>query len=131
MIIHNPQSGSSSSISSSPPLIHFIFLVHGYKGMSADLSYLQHNLKSIIEQRVFENTTNNNNNNLSPPYKVVIHNAVSNELRTKDGVGPGVRLTCLCNIVHLDTISHVFLSHHWVFFFVDDVYRETDFWKKC
>lgn len=80
IVIRNAQSGPSSS----PPLIHFIFLVHGYKGMSADLSYLQHNLRSCIEQRAFCSSNNN-----SQPCKVVIHNAISNELRTKDGVEQG------------------------------------------
>ena len=66
------------------PLIHFVFLVHGYKGKSTDLSYLQANLRKRMEQRASSLLPSP-----SPSPTLVIHNAVSNENQTMDGVQQG------------------------------------------
>jgi len=70
-------------------LIHFIFLVHGFKGMSADLSYVQQNLKSVIEQRVFDGKSDVSTSSKKQSCKVVIHNSMANEYKTKDGIESG------------------------------------------
>ena len=77
-------------------VVHFCFLVHGLRGFSKDLSYLQDVMRQSVADRKQAQQVSNNTDN--EPRKtrqdLLIHAAVCNERRTDDGVeAGGERLT--------------------------------------
>ena len=80
-------------------VLHFCFLLHGHRGYSTDLTYLQRGMQHYAEQekeKQHENGNNNNNNNNNqstqkqPPQEdLIVHCAACNEGRTADGVKNG------------------------------------------
>ena len=62
--------------------VHFCFLVHGHRGLSVDLSYLQTQMHQQAHEWV-------GGDQMSSSVDMVIHSAVCNEKKTTDGVKLG------------------------------------------
>ena len=69
-------------------VLHFCFLLHGHRGFSTDLSYLQRVMQHHAEQ---EKIKRYNNTYVSDVVKndMIVHCAVCNEYKTTDGVVNG------------------------------------------
>jgi hypothetical protein len=65
-------------------VVHFCFLVHGHRGLSKDLSYLQAVMQSLSEQ---EKRKRYKQDGLV--HDIIVHPAVCNEGKTTDGVANG------------------------------------------
>jgi hypothetical protein len=65
---------------------HFCFLVHGHRGYSKDLSYLQTVMQSLAEKQRIKCY-----NETGSIQDLVVHNCVCNEGKTNDGVENGGR----------------------------------------
>lgn len=67
-------------------ITHFLFLIHGHRGFSRDLSYL----KSVM-QKFANQETRKTLQGLpgSPKQEMVVHSIVSNERKTTDGIVSG------------------------------------------
>ena len=63
----------------SPDIVHFCFLLHGHRGLSKDLSYMQFRMQQVAEEEKKVHST----------HDMVIHLCVANEGKTTDGVANG------------------------------------------
>jgi hypothetical protein len=70
-----------------PRVTHFCFLVHGHRGLSRDLSYLQVVMQALAKQQIRTMRKKKNNSNFR--HDMIVHNAVCNEGKTTDGVMKG------------------------------------------
>lgn len=65
-------------------VVHFCFLVHGHRGLSRDLSYLQAVMQSLSEREKRKRYQKD-----GMVHDIVVHSAVCNEGKTTDGVACG------------------------------------------
>ena len=65
-------------------VVHFCFLVHGHRGLSKDLSYLQAVMQSLSEREKRKRYQKD-----GMVHDIVVHSAVCNEGKTTDGVARG------------------------------------------
>lgn len=83
-----------------PDVTHFCFLIHGHRGLSKDLRYMQMVMQKWAaheKKRRNEPGCNDNSDpegeecllNSQPKHDMVVHNAVCNEGKTTDGVRNG------------------------------------------
>ena len=87
-----------------PDVTHFCFLIHGHRGLSRDLKYLQAVLERFgdfeqerIQRRWIQSQQDacdsdrlqNSDRILPPRQRLVVHNCLSNEGKTHDGVAAG------------------------------------------
>ena len=84
-----------------PDVTHFCFLVHGHRGFSRDLSYLQTVMRKVAarekkrrwmaqqEQEKDENTNESGTSAKNLVHDLVVHSVTCNEKRTDDGVANG------------------------------------------
>lgn len=63
----------------SPDIVHFCFLLHGHRGLSKDLSYMQLRMQQVAEEEKKVNST----------HDMVVHLSAANEGQTTDGVANG------------------------------------------
>ncbi|GAX26672.1 hypothetical protein FisN_2Hh390 [Fistulifera solaris] len=95
------ESSEFSSPEQRPTVTHFCFLVHGHRGYSRDLSYLQHKMervaKEVKRKRKRERIKRMSNLTAgeraaeveSAVHELVVHAVVCNERKTDDGVANG------------------------------------------
>jgi hypothetical protein len=97
------ESSEFSSPEPRPTVTHFCFLVHGHRGYSRDLSYLQHKMervaKEVTRKRKRERIKRMSNLtaeeraaellNECAVHELVVHAVVCNERKTDDGVANG------------------------------------------
>jgi hypothetical protein len=96
-------SSSTSPVDVSPHVTHFCFLLHGHRGLSRDLRYMQIAMRRVAakerrrrwQQAVADATTTSATTTMALPnlgylrQDVVIHASVCNEHKTTDGVRNG------------------------------------------
>jgi len=63
----------------SPDIVHFCFLLHGHRGQSKDLSYMQFRMQQVAQEEKKRHTK----------HDMVVHLSVTNEGKTTDGVANG------------------------------------------
>jgi Putative serine esterase (DUF676) len=73
--------------SNATTVTHFMFLVHGHRGHSRDLSYVQAVLRRL--RPTTTNGANNGANAAAATARLVVHSCTANEKKTDDGVVAG------------------------------------------
>lgn len=79
--------GDRNYLEATPPITHFIFLVHGYRGQPADLRYLRSAIESNAENQIKKIIEKGDRNAIPPRF--IIHSCSSNYGKTYDGVANG------------------------------------------
>jgi hypothetical protein len=91
----------SDDIINCPDVTHFLFLVHGHRGQSKDLAYMQTMIQKVAavekKRKLYSSPSNNGSQNASLASSekcqvrqdMVVHSAVCNEHTTKDGIRNG------------------------------------------
>lgn len=76
----SPTEDENESSSPMPKITHFCFLVHGHRGYSRDLSYIQAKMERVTEKRRRKHDKDILRHDL------VVHSTTCNEKKTDDGV---------------------------------------------
>ena len=98
---HKERLEAERAVKTHPPsIVHFIFLVHGHRGLSKDLHYMQHMMQEQADGIKREKRKNRKKNHEQQQNAssgndadIVIHNVTCNEGKTTDGIqNGGIRL---------------------------------------
>lgn len=95
-----PEDEATDDVVNHPDVTHFLFLMHGHRGQSKDLAYMQTMMQKLagVEKNRKIVTSRSNANESSAlttsekeraVHDMVVHSAVCNEYRTKDGIKNG------------------------------------------
>eukprot|EP00429_Kryptoperidinium_foliaceum_P010692 CAMPEP_0176002298 /NCGR_PEP_ID=MMETSP0120_2-20121206/574_1 /TAXON_ID=160619 /ORGANISM="Kryptoperidinium foliaceum, Strain CCMP 1326" /LENGTH=577 /DNA_ID=CAMNT_0017334881 /DNA_START=265 /DNA_END=1995 /DNA_ORIENTATION=+ len=91
----------------SPEIVHFCFLLHGHRGLSKDLSYMQVMMQKVAAEQKQSRST----------HDMVVHTSVCNEGKTTDGIrNGGERLVQEIR----DTIEEEMIKRHPELHFLKD-----------
>lgn len=72
----------------SPETVHFVFLLHGHRGLSKDLSYLQVRMQQAAQEEKKALSLSSSSSS-SSQQDMVVHLSVCNEGKTTDGISNG------------------------------------------
>jgi hypothetical protein len=91
-----PLSQDSNLIIQKPDVTHFCFLIHGHRGLSRDLAYMQAVMKKCVAMEIKRRSLNPSSmgedsvtHDTITKHDMVVHNVICNEGKTKDGVKNG------------------------------------------
>jgi len=70
-------------------VLHFCFLVHGHRGFSRDLSYLQRRMQRLVREERSQLYTDRQEGKEAKYLDLIVHATECNERRTDDGVENG------------------------------------------